>query len=163
NLNTNGTRSDATGYIQDGISNRIDRGAGQAVVTSPDTIQEFRVETSTYSAQYGRTAGAQIQVISKTGTNRVRGSLFEFARNDAFGGKDPVLLAADDKKLNRHQFGGTIGGPLALPRFGEGGPVFRQGKNRSFFFFSFDGVRERRSVNASTQAPHPDWLKGDFR
>src|SRR5262245_22097563 len=163
NLNTNGTRSDATGYILDGISNRIDRGAGQAVVTSPDTIQEFRVETSTYSAQYGRTAGAQIQVISKTGTNKFSGSLFEFARNDAFDAKDPFLLPTDDKKLNRHQFGGTIGGPLALPRFGEGGPLFRSGKNRSFFFFSFDGVRERRSVNASTQAPHPDWLKGDFR
>jgi hypothetical protein len=163
NLNTNGTRSDATGYIQDGISNRIDRGAGQAVVTSPDTIQEFRVETSTYSAQYGRTAGAQIQVISKTGTNRFSGSLFEFVRNDAFDAKDPFLLPTDDKKLNRHQFGGTIGGPLVLPRFGEGGPVFRAGKNRSFFFFSFDRFQERRSVSASTQAPHPDWLRGDFR
>jgi hypothetical protein len=162
-LNTNGTRSDATGYIQDGISNRIDRGAGQAVVTSPDTIQEFRVETSTYSAQYGRTAGAQIQVISKTGTNRFSGSLFEFVRNDVFDAKNPFLQATDAKKLNRHQFGGTIGGPLALPRFGEGGPSFRPGKNRSFFFASYDGFRERRSVNASTQAPHPDWLKGDFR
>ncbi len=162
-LNTNGTRSDATGYIQDGISNRIDRGAGQAVVTSPDTIQEFRVETSTYSSQYGRVAGAQIQVISKTGTNRVSGSLFEFARNDAFDAKDPFLLPTDSKKLNRHQFGGTVGGPLPLPRFGEGGPLFRAGKNRSFFFASFDGLRERRSVNASTQAPHPDWLRGDFR
>ncbi|MFN0110433.1 MAG: carboxypeptidase regulatory-like domain-containing protein [Blastocatellia bacterium] len=163
NLNTNGTRSDATGYIQDGISNRIDRGAGQAVVTSPDTIQEFRVETSTYSAQYGRTAGAQIQVISKTGANRFSGSLFEFVRNDVLDAKDPFLLPTDSKKLNRHQFGGTIGGPLALPRFGEGGPSFRSGKNRSFFFASYDGFRERRSVNASTQAPHPDWLKGDFR
>ncbi len=163
NLNTNGTRSDATGYIQDGVSNRIDRGAGQAVVTSPDTIQEFRVETSTYSAQYGRTAGAQIQVISKTGTNRFSGSLFEFVRNDVFDAKDPFLQATDAKKLNRHQFGGTIGGPLALPRFGEGGPSFRPGKNKSFFFASYDGFRERRSVNASTQAPHPDWLKGDFR
>jgi hypothetical protein len=162
-LNTNGTRSDATAYIQDGISNRIDRGAGQAVVTSPDTIQEFRVETSTYSAQYGRTAGAQIQVISKTGTNKFSGSLFEFSRNDAFDAKDPFLLPTDNKKLNRHQFGGTIGGPLALPRFGSGGPVFRAGKNRSFFFASYDGFRERRSVNASTQAPHPDWLRGDFR
>jgi hypothetical protein len=163
NLNTNGTRSDATGYIQDGISNRIDRGGGQAIVTSPDTIQEFRVETSTYSAQYGRTAGAQIQVISKTGTNRFSGSLFEFVRNDVFDAKDPFLQATDAKKLNRHQFGGTIGGPLALPTFGLGDRWFRPGKNRSFFFASYDGFRERRSVNASTQAPHPDWLKGDFR
>ncbi|MFN0119859.1 MAG: TonB-dependent receptor domain-containing protein [Blastocatellia bacterium] len=163
NLNTNGTRSDATGYIQDGISNRIDRGAGQAVVTSPDTIQEFRVETSTYSAQYGRTAGAQISVISKTGTNRFSGSLFQFARNDFFDAKDPFLLPADEKKLNRHQFGGTIGGPLALPYVGRNGFGVRPGKNKSFFFASYDGFRERRSVNASTTAPHPDWLKGDFR
>ncbi|HEX4947117.1 MAG TPA: TonB-dependent receptor [Blastocatellia bacterium] len=163
NLNTNGTRSDATGYIQDGLSNRIDRGAGQAVVTSPDTIQEFRVETSTYSAQYGRTAGAQITVISKTGTNKISGSLFEFARNDFFDARDPFLLPTDDKKLNRHQFGGTVGGPLPLPRFGSGGPSFTNPKNHSFFFFSYDGFRERRSVNASTTAPHPDWLKGDFR
>jgi hypothetical protein len=162
-LNTNGTRSDATGYIQDGISNRIDRGAGQAVVTSPDTIQEFRVETSTYSAQYGRTAGAQIQVISKTGANRISGSLFEFARNDFFDAKDPFLLPTDSKKLNRHQFGGTVGGPLPLPTFGLGDHWLRPGKNKSFFFFSYDGFSERRSVNASTQAPHPDWLKGDFR
>jgi hypothetical protein len=163
NLNTNGTRSDATGYILDGISNRIDRGAGQAVVTSPDMIQEFRVETSTYSSQYGRTAGAQIQVISKTGTNKFSGSLFEFLRNDAFDAKDPFLLPTDSKKLNRHQFGGTIGGPLPLPRFGEGGPAFRAGKNRSYCFFSFDRFQERRSVSASTQAPHADWLRGDFR
>jgi hypothetical protein len=105
----------------------------------------------------------QIQVISKTGTNRISGSLFEFVRNDVFDAKDPFLLPTDSKKLNRHQFGGTIGGPLPLPRFGEGGGLFRNAKNKSFFFASYDGLRERRSVNASTQAPPADWLKGDFR
>jgi hypothetical protein len=162
-LNTNGTRGDATGYIQDGVSNRIDRLGRTSVTTSPDTIQEFRVETSSYSAQYGRTAGAQISVISKTGTNQFHGSLFEFVRNDAFDAQNPFSLPTDTKKLNRHQFGGTLGGPLALPRFGEGDGLFRSGKNRSFFFVSFDSYLEKRSINASTQAPNADWRKGDFR
>jgi hypothetical protein len=162
-LSTNGTRTDSTNFILDGTVNRSDRNGSVGVNTSIDSIQEFKVSTSTYSAEYGRTAGAQINVVSKSGSNAFHGSLFDYLRNDAFDADSPLTAPGDQKFLRRNQFGGTIGGPLPFPHFGEGGPVFDSGKDRTFFFVSYEGTRERRSENAVTNAPLASWLKGDFR
>jgi len=169
-LATSGTRTDASNFILDGITNRSDRNANIGVNTSVDSIQEFRVETSTYSAEFGRTAGAQINVVSKSGTNRYSGTLFEYVRNNVFDAKNALGFdvpgTPDDeskKVLRRNQFGGTIGGPLPFFNFGEGGPVFNSGKDRTFFFASYEGTRERRSVTSLQTAPNADWLRGDFR
>lgn len=138
-LATSGTRTDASNFILDGINNRSDRNANVGVNTSVDSIREFRVETSTYSAEFGRTAGAQINVVSKSGTNRYSGTLFEYVRNDA-DAKNALVFdvpgTPDDestKVLRRNQFGGTLGGPLPFLNFGEGGRVFNSGKDRTFF------------------------------
>jgi hypothetical protein len=169
-LATSGTRTDASNFILDGINNRSDRNANIGVNTSVDSIREFRVETSTYSAEFGRTAGAQINVVSKSGTNRFSGSLFEYVRNDAFDAKNALAFdvpgTPDDeseKVLRRNQFGGTVGGPLPFFNFGEGGPVFNSGKDRTFFFASYEGTRERRSATSINTAPNEAWTRGDFR
>lgn len=169
-LATSGTRTDASNFVLDGINNRSDRNANVGVTTSVDSIQEFKVETSTYSAEVGRTAGAQISVVSKSGTNRFSGTLFEYFRNNIFDAKnalavDVVGTAVDESKktLRRNQFGGTIGGPLPFFRFGEGGSIIEPGKDKMFFFFSYEGTRERRSVVSLQNAPNAAWLTGDFR
>ncbi len=169
-LATSGTRTDASNFILDGINNRSDRNANVGVNTSVDSIREFRVETSTYSAEFGRTAGAQINVVSKSGTNRYSGTLFEYVRNDAFDAKNALAFdvpgTPDDestKVLRRNQFGGTLGGPLPFLNFGEGGRVFNSGKDRTFFFVSYEGTRERRSATSIQTAPNAAWFRGDFR
>jgi hypothetical protein len=169
-LATSGTRTDASNFILDGINNRSDRNANIGVNTSVDSIREFRVETSSYSAEFGRTAGAQINVVSKSGTNRFSGSLFEYVRNDVFDAKNALAFdvsgTPDDeskKVLRRNQFGGTVGGPLPFFNFGDGGPVFTSGKDRTFFFLSYEGTRERRSATSIQTAPNAAWLLGDFR
>lgn len=165
-----GTRTDSTNFILDGVNNRSDRNGGIGVNTSVDSIREFKVSTSSYSAEFGRTAGAQINVVSKSGTNRYSGSLFDFARNNVFDAKNALAFdvpstSSDESKktLRRNQFGGTIGGALPFFNFGEGGPVFSSGKDRTFFFASYEGTREVRSAVAIKNAPNADWLNGDFR
>ena len=104
-LATSGTRTDASNFILDGINNRSDRNANIGVNTSVDSIQEFRVETSTYSAEFGRTAGAQVNVVSKSGTNRFSGSLFEYVRNNIFDAKKRARLRRSGNRDRRKQKG----------------------------------------------------------
>lgn len=148
-LATAGTRTDASNFILDGIVNKSDRNGSVGVNTSIDSIREFKVETSTYTAEYGRSAGAQINVVSKAGTNRFRGSAFDYLRNDAFDAKNFFTEPGDDKTLRRNQFGGTLGGPII--------------KDRTFFFASYEGTRQKRSESALSTAPRESWLQGDFR
>lgn len=164
-----GTRTDSTNFILDGQANRNDRNGGVGVNTSVDSIQEFKVATSTYSSEFGRLGGAQINVVSKSGTNRYSGTAFEFLRNNAFDAKNafafdvPETGADESKKtLRRNQFGGTIGGPLPFLNFGEGGKVFNSGKDRTFFFASYERTLENRSISNLSQAPPESWARGDF-
>jgi hypothetical protein len=142
-LSVAGTRTDSTNFILDGVNNRSDRNGNIGVNTSVDSIREFKVSTSSYSAEFGRTAGGQINVVSKSGTNDFNGSLFEFIRNDAF---DAANFFSGKKDLRRHQFGGTVGGPLPLFNFGEGGPVFHSGKDRTCFLCLVRGHARRSLV-----------------
>lgn len=158
-----GTRTDASNFILDGIVNKSDRNGSVGVNTSIDSIREFKVETSTYTAEFGRSAGAQINVVSKSGANRFSGTLFDYLRNDAFDARNFFTAPDEAKTLRRNQFGGTIGGPMPFFNFGEGGPTFTNGKDRTFFFFSYEGTRQKRSESALSTAPRASWLTGDFR
>lgn len=162
-LATAGTRTDATNFILDGVVNKSDRNGSVGVNTSVESIREFKVETSTYTAEYGRSAGAQVNVVSKSGTNRFSGSLFDYLRNDVFDARNFFTAPGDDKTLRRNQFGGSIGGPMPFFNFGEGGPMFTKGKDKTFFFFAYEGTRQTRSESAVTTAPRASWLTGDFR
>ena len=158
-----GSRTDATNFILDGTTNRSDRNGSVGANTSVDSIREFKVSTSNYSAEFGKVGGAQINVVSKSGTNRFSGTLFEYIRNDAFDAIDVFASPEEGKTLRRHQFGGTIGGPLPFLNFGEGGPVFKSGKDKTFFFVSYERTLQTRSESAQSTAPNANWLRGDFR
>ena len=158
-----GTRTDASNFILDGVVNKSDRNGAVGVNTSIESIREFKVETSTYTAEFGRSGGAQVNVVSKSGSNRFSGSVFEYLRNDAFDARNFFTSADEDKTLRRNQFGGSLGGPLPFFNFGEGGPTITNGKDRTFFFFSYEGTRQERSESALSTAPRASWLTGDFR
>jgi len=158
-----GTRTDSTNFILDGVANRSDRNGGVGVNTSIDSIQEFKVSTSTYAAELGRVGGAQISVVSKSGSNRYSGSLFEFVRNDMFDANNYFAPPDDPKKLKRNQFGGSFGGPLPFLNFGESDSIFDSGRDKMFFFVTFEQTREIRSISFDSVAPNPAWALGDFR
>src|SRR4030095_10431387 len=121
-------------------------------VPPSDAVQEFKVETASYDGQQSHTAGATVNVTLKSGTNAFHGTLYEFVRNDVLSGNDFFLNRtgadadkdgkADSTALRYNPYGGTIGGPIILPRFGEGGKTYWSGKNRSFFFFAYEGLKD---------------------
>src|SRR6185369_15866842 len=94
---------------------------------NPDAIQEFRVQTNSYNAEYGRFASGIINVITKYGTYKLHGSLFEYVRNTVFNANDYANQGARPP-FHRNQFGGTVGGPIK--------------KDKAFFFFSYSGLRQ---------------------
>lgn len=154
-----GQRTDSVTYLLDGgINNSL---LGNAVVANPnpDAVQEFRVLESNYSAEYGRNAGGIVSVVTKSGTNDLHGTAYDYVRNNDFNANSffnnqqslPVPV------LKRNQFGGTIGGPIILPKIVNG-------RNKLFFFFSYEGQRQHAldtspgKVNTYT----PQEAQGDF-
>lgn len=148
-----GSRADQGNITVDGIDSN-DVTTGQAFVTIGnlpiDSVQEFRAVTANPNASEGRSSGGQIQLATRTGTNEFHGSLREYFRTDKtaantfFNNRNGIPRA----KLQRHQFGGSLSGPLYLPSFGEGKPGWMGGKDRLFFFFDYEG---RRDDSESTQ------------
>ena len=120
-------------------------GTTQSLV-SVDALEEFKVQTSGTSAEYGRQPGGQISIVTRSGTNQFHGSLFDYVRNDKVDANDWFANANKRPRPPERQndFGGTFSGPILLPRFGEGGSQpWYNGRNRSFFFFSYEGLRLR--------------------
>ncbi|MEQ1606296.1 MAG: carboxypeptidase regulatory-like domain-containing protein [Pyrinomonadaceae bacterium] len=126
----NGGTDGGTGsvnYFLDGGTNMTNlRNTGNST-PSPDAIQEFRVQTNSYNAEYGRFASGIINVLTKSGTNQFHGSLYEFTRNEKFNANEWGSLVARPP-YKRNQFGGTIGGPIK--------------RDKTFFFFSYSGLRQ---------------------
>src|SRR5215510_16126818 len=114
---------------------------------NPDAIQEFTIQTNSYSAEFGRNRGASINAITKSGTNQLHGGVFEFLRNDVFDARPFFARTAPDFK--RNQFGAHLGGPIR--------------KNKTFFFFAWQGTHERGTPNTSTfTVPTTKMRMGDF-
>lgn len=111
--------------------------AALRLVISTDSIAEFRVNSTLYSAESGSGAGGQINIVSKSGTNEFHGSLFEFVRNDAFDARNPFDTSKQPFRLN--QFGGSLGGPIV--------------KNRTFIFGNYEGLRQRVSQTFRNDVP----------
>ena len=151
----NGNRLFQNSYQVDGADNNnyifgVDTNTTQALRPSVDAIQEFKVETANYSAEYGRAAGGVISVAIKSGTNNLHGSAFEFLRNDKL---DAANFFANRNRLRKpplryNQFGGTVGGPVW--------------KDHTFFFFSYQGTRIRSSDTAVVTVPTADQRRGIF-
>jgi outer membrane receptor protein involved in Fe transport len=149
----NGARADNFGFIMDGMNNTQRRNTGAMITPPLEGVQEFKMLTSGYSAEYGRYAGGMLTVVTKSGTNRIRGSLFEFLRNDAFDATG--YFDVEKSKLRRNQFGATVGGPVYIPKIYDG-------RNRTFFLVTWESMR---SVAGKTQrgiVPSPAMRRGDF-
>ncbi len=148
-LSVNGAREDFNGFLLDGVYN-IDPKLNTPGVRPPvDAIREFQVHTSTYDASFGRNAGGQINVITKSGANTISGSAYEFFRNGALDSRNH--FAPEDEPApdySRHQFGGSIGGPVV--------------RNRTFFFADYERTHLREGVTRITNVPTPAERTGDF-
>ncbi len=151
-FNTAGNREDTTNFQINGI-NLNDMLQNQVTFQpSISTVQEFKVDNSTFSAEYGRNSGAIVNVATRSGTNQFHGELFEFFRNEDLDARN-FYDGPNPPPFKRNQYGFDIGGPVYLPRFGEGGRPTYSGKNRTFFFFSFEGLRQRQGLTINTQVP----------
>ncbi len=156
----NGLMGEAMEYSQDGapMTNRNFGSAGntaQSTLPDPDAVQEMRFETLNSSAQFA--TPATVILTTKSGTNQIHGSLFETARNNFFGiaraRQDPANLIAP--KLIRNEFGGTIGGPIHIPKVYDG-------RNRTFFFFAYERFSLRRASQQLMYVPTMAMRQGDF-
>jgi Carboxypeptidase regulatory-like domain/TonB dependent receptor len=142
-VSANGQRLQANNFEVDGVSVNSQAWGGAAVVSpNQESVKEMRIVANSYSAEFGRNTGALIQVVSQNGTNDFHGSAF-FKYNDpslnAFNKWGGPTGGPPKRVENRfRQFGGSIGGPVYLPRFGQGGPTYWSGKNRLFFFLSWE-------------------------
>lgn len=139
-ITMNGARGTSNNYLLDGGDNNDPQISVAALVPNPDALEEFSILTNNYSAEYGRNAGGVINAITKSGTNVLHGSLYEFVRNDAFDARS--FFSLQQPKLRRNQFGASAGGPVTLPK------LYR-GRDRTFFFVSYEGLRERRAGTVS--------------
>jgi len=166
-FSVNGQRTESNYYSVDGVSANVGAFAGApSGVSTPaisgslpmatalgttqglvsvDALQEFRVQSSTYSAEYGRNPGAQFSFVTRSGTNQLHGSAFEYLRNNAFdandwfNGYDSLPKPAE----RQNDFGGTLGGPVTIPGLYDG-------KDKTFFFFSYEGLRLDQPQEATT-------------
>jgi hypothetical protein len=142
-ISANGQRISANNYQIDGVSvNSLSHGGAAVVTPNQESVKEIQVSSSTYSAEDGRNSGAQIKVVSQNGTNDFHGSAFlkyNSPKLNAFNKYPNDFGRGRTERVERlfRQFGGSVGGPLFLPHFGEGGPAVYSGKNRAFLFFYF--------------------------
>ena len=139
----NGVRAQVNNYMLDGIDNNtkiVDLQNSSPVVIQPsvDALQEFRIETNNYSAQYGYSAGAVVNATIKSGTNAIHGDAFEFIRNSDVDARNFFLpVSAPTPAYGRNQFGGTLGGPVK--------------RDKAFFFGSYEGTRLRSALATVTE------------
>src|SRR4051812_48527239 len=141
-----GGRDSQNNFTLDGASNNARQFGNIAMKPSIDAIQEFKVQTNSYTADLGQAAFGQVSLITKSGTNHLHGSLFEFWRNNVFDARNTFLPKAS--RLNRNQFGGAAGGPIW--------------RNKSFFFVNYEQHTERRGVESFRSVPVQAWRDGDF-
>jgi outer membrane receptor protein involved in Fe transport len=146
-ISVHGLRGISNNYMLDGGDNNDALMGVAAIIPNPDALEEFSVQTSNFSAEFGRNMGAVINAVTKAGTNTFKGSLYEFARNDAFDAKD--FFAVEKGKLRRDHFGGTLGGPIV--------------RAHTFFFAAYEGLREETGVTTSNLiTPTAAERAGDF-
>src|SRR5437762_447955 len=154
-LNVGGQRIHYNHYSLDGVENTDLNFNSYMLLPSVDALEEFSVISGLFDAEYGR-AVAQVNVSTKSGSSRLRGSAFEYLRNSALDAKNYFDRAADPiPPFRRNQYGGTVGGPIVVPKIVDG-------RNRLFFMFNWEGLRETKSLTATPSLPLSAWRTGDF-
>jgi len=154
-LNVAGQRVHFNHYALDGMENTDPNFNTYLFLPSIDALQEFKVESGLFSAEYGR-AIAQINVSTKSGTNQFHGTVFEFVRNSYFDAKNFFAPANQpNPPFKRNQFGGTFSGPVLIPKL-------YNGKNKLFFMFNYEGLRERKALTQLATLPDDRYRSGNF-
>jgi hypothetical protein len=160
NFSVNGGRPGSTNVLVDGIPASpplVNPIGGFAVIPSVDAVQEFKVESNGYSAEFGRSGSGIVNVILKSGANQLHGSLYEFLRNSDLDSNTYFANAAHTPlpHFERSQFGGSISGPVIFPRL-------YHGKDKTFFLFSYEGLRQGTQTELTTTVPTQLQRSGDF-
>jgi hypothetical protein len=160
-FSANGARSLQNNFLLDGVDNNSNLpdllNESNYVIQPPvEALQEFKVQTNAYGAEFGRGNGAIVNAVIKSGTNSIHGSAWEFIRNNKFDSRnyfDPVGQPAPQYQQN--QFGATFGGPVVIPHLYDG-------RNRTFFFVDYEGLRVRQAQTQVAFVPPTAWRTGDF-
>ncbi len=145
-LSVGGSRAQSTDWLFDGVDNNELTAGGISIQPSIDAIQEFKVLTYNYSAEFGTRAGPTVLITTRAGSNKIHGSVFEFFRNTALDAKSYFATTKD--KFNLNQFGGSLGGPIQ--------------KDKTFFFADYQGTRRRRGIVFNGLVPTAAMLAGDY-
>ncbi|HEY3938080.1 MAG TPA: carboxypeptidase regulatory-like domain-containing protein, partial [Bryobacteraceae bacterium] len=156
-VSINGAPGNANEFLLDGAPNTAAAQNQPIIYPNADSVQEFRVETNNFSAEYGRAAGGIFNVVTKAGTNDLHGDLYEFLRNDKLNSNDFFANGAGRKipPFKFNQFGGVLGGPVVIPHLYDG-------RNKTFFFVSTELVRFVQGVTYTATVPDPAQLTGNF-
>lgn len=145
----NGVRGTNNNFLLDGVDNNSNDNADVSILSSVDAIAEFKIQTSNYSAEFGRTGGAVINATTKSGTNKIHGSAWEFLRNDALDSAQYGFGSAQPKApYKQNQFGATLGGPIV--------------KEKVFFFLDYEGTRIHSATLDFATVPTPAEAIGNF-
>jgi carboxypeptidase family protein/TonB-dependent receptor-like protein len=154
-LNVSGQRIHFNHYALDGVENTDLNFNSYMLLPSIDALQEFKVESGLFDAEYGR-AIAQINASTRSGTNQLHGTVFEFLRNSALDAKNYFDRPSEPiPPFKRNQYGFTVGGPVVLPKIVNG-------KDRLFFMVNWEGLRERKALTALPSVPLAAERNGDF-
>lgn len=151
-VSINGSRGNGTNYLLDNADHNDNYTNIAQPYPNPDAVQEFSVQTSTFDAQYGRSVGGAVNVVTRSGTNQLHGTVFNFLRNNALNARN--FFTGKDS-LKRNQFGFTLGGPLVIPNL-------YNGRDRTFVFGAYQGTRERIATPGQATAPSEAMKRGDF-
>jgi Carboxypeptidase regulatory-like domain len=159
----NGVQLYQNDFRLDGINNNIEFFGGSSVGTDatitppPDAVQEFKLQTGDYSAEFGHSTGAVINAVIRSGTNDLHGNLWEYIRNDAFNANDYFSDQQGKAKPEYRQnvFGGTVGGPVLIPKL-------YNGRNKTFFFFDYQGTRIVTPAQAISTVPTASMASSGF-
>ena len=159
-FSSNGARSLQNNFLLDGVDNNSNLpdllNETNFVIQPPvEALQEFKVQTNAYSAEFGRGNGAIVNAVIKSGTNQFHGSAWEFLRNNKLDGRNYFDAVGPVPQYQQNQFGATFGGPVLLPHLYDG-------RNRTFFFVDYEGFRVRQAQTQTAFVPPTAWRTGDF-
>jgi hypothetical protein len=157
NPSINGQQNRSTLYLLDGVINTDFRTTTYTVLPIIDAINEFKVVSHADDPQYGSVLGGIINLVSKSGTNSVHGSAWEFVRNNIFDARNSFSDAdrSSPQPFHQNEFGGTFGGPIWIPKLYDG-------RNKTFFFFAYEGWRYTQPTGSIYNSPTNAELNGDF-
>ncbi|HYL34595.1 MAG TPA: TonB-dependent receptor [Bryobacteraceae bacterium] len=161
-FDANGNWGTQNNYMLDGVDNNsfsenIQEGSVQVVLPSVDSLSEFKLQTRTYDAEFGRNAGSIINATTKSGTNQIHGDVYEFLRNSDLDANNFFLnrVGQPIPEFRQNQFGFTIGGPVYIPKL-------YHGRNKTFWFGNYEGTRIAQGTTSLATVPTPLMRQGNF-